>query len=501
MNWFEVLDIQRSLANCHQDMLGDWFRDPWGWAELSWAVERAPELVEDRLNAAGASRAAPIDVPKENFTTRPAVVLDPLDRLVYQALVDRVSRRIGSDLRPWVFGWRLPRAEARDGHYSPNKTEWRLHRGRLVTLAERFNAVLVTDIVSCFASIPIERVVEEVGRRSRNGSVSGRLRGMLTDWERIPGRSGLPQRSMASAVLANMYLSPLDLAIDEAALRTRGDRWGSAARWMDDIWIFANQPSHLRHSQRNLEMTMRDLGLHMNGGKTAVLEGDEVIEAANEMEHSGVDQGLAQDPPETDNLEELVSQISTRPEAASKTTVRFITTRIRNHRLWSFVDTFTDLAERMPHCADSLARLFRDSGSWQDLTGWYLQYVQSEWNVAWAAAQLGTMFPTTNPGQTPLQVHLAEEVSRHAPLEVTALATQRLSVWNPDRARQVIRATIRSSTHPLERRVLALAAATAGEERQFIRTALGEFPENRVTLRMLEDRDYRPPPFSADYAG
>jgi hypothetical protein len=32
-----------------------------------------------------------MDVAKENFSARPAFVVDVLDRLVYQALVDRLS--------------------------------------------------------------------------------------------------------------------------------------------------------------------------------------------------------------------------------------------------------------------------------------------------------------------------------------------------------------------------------------------------------------------------
>ena len=56
-----------------------------GLAELDWLV---PEHLDDyaipRLNSTGVKRTARLDVAKENFAIRPAVVLDPLDRLLYR---------------------------------------------------------------------------------------------------------------------------------------------------------------------------------------------------------------------------------------------------------------------------------------------------------------------------------------------------------------------------------------------------------------------------------
>jgi hypothetical protein len=46
---------------------------------------------------------------------------------------------------------------------------------------------------------------------------------VLDGWNRMPGRRGLPQRSAASAVLANMYLRPVDDEIMEPS-RTRRKR-------------------------------------------------------------------------------------------------------------------------------------------------------------------------------------------------------------------------------------------------------------------------------------
>ena len=68
------------------------------------------------------------DVPKENWGSRPAVVLDLMDRLVYQALVDRVSVRLIGGLDPNVYGWRLPALNLKIGVYSHNKRQWEVSR-------------------------------------------------------------------------------------------------------------------------------------------------------------------------------------------------------------------------------------------------------------------------------------------------------------------------------------------------------------------------------------
>lgn len=67
-----------------------------------------PETFTKRLNSEGVRRCSPIDVPMENFAVRPAIVLDPIDRVIYQALVDRLYPTAGQtpDARSTA---RLPR--------------------------------------------------------------------------------------------------------------------------------------------------------------------------------------------------------------------------------------------------------------------------------------------------------------------------------------------------------------------------------------------------------
>jgi reverse transcriptase-like protein len=502
IDWARVIDLDQALINCHDDIRGDWYRDPWGWPELDWVVASRPALALERAGGAGVRRSMKLDVPKENYATRPAMVMDPLDRLVYQALVDRVSKPAIEDLRSWVFGWRLPRTNAEAGRYSPNKSEWKWYRSRLVQLSEAYQFGLTTDVVSFFASIPISRLIEVLRSRSRSGVVD-RIEDLLTSWDGMQGRHGLPQRFLASSVLASMYLHPLDTIVDGAAARpTLTLPFPGATRWMDDVWVFGAEEPRLREAQVRVEQLLRDLGLNMGTGKTKLLEGDELIAAARELEHSAAEEGLDEEPIDPRGLDDLITRLLAAPETASRSSVRFATKLMREHALWRRVGEFADVAVRMPHCADVLARLFRDSEAWRDLTGWYLDYVNSPWVLfAWSVGQMATMFPADGVVPRSMQTYMAEKIVARSRLPVLAVASHRLASWDSDAAKQSIRAVAGVADHPLERRVLAFASLMAGDERAFVRGLVREFDDNRPAFEMLEDQGYRVPHSTPDFAG
>lgn len=508
VDWPNILDIQLAARNCSSDILGDWHRDPWTWPEIAWASTQGTALLVQRLNSKGSGRAALLDVAKENFVLRPALVLDPIDRLMYEALVDRLSVDLIGELAPWVYGWRLERGNPKPGRYASRSREWALYRSHLVALAETFSFGLLTDVVSCFASVPLEAVFEQIERLAGSNAVSVRLIDMLESWGRISGRSGLPQRANGSSVLANMYLRPIDDALYSYGRQPKGSLAGwlghdvAATRWMDDIWLFANDPAHLRQAQMHLQDVMQSLGLQISAAKTRVLEGDDLVAAAREVEHSAVDQHLAFDPPDPQPLEALVEQLIGSPETAPSTSVRFATHRIRDQELFAMAAQFVEVAGRMPHAATYLARLFRDAGTWRALPGWYVRHSKSSWgSVPWAVAQLGTMFPTHSKPISPVDDGFQDAISESKALPLFSVAAQRLASWKPSVARSLFREAAKLSSEPHQRRVMALAAVEAGEETAWIRKLLSEFDENAATLEMLRHRRFRPVRVAPDFEG
>lgn len=515
LDWTEELSFPNALANVRRDIVGDWYLDPWNWPEYNYVRAHKWISVVRRANASGVCRMYPIDVPKENFGTRPAVVLEPLDRLLYQALVDRQSLRLIGDLEPWVFGWRLPRRSKDPSKigYSSNKLEWLQYRATIKDFAMINRGGLKTDIVSCFSSIPIESVIGDVESVATDRDVTDRLTDMLAAFSRTPGRQGLQQRSKASAALANMYLKRLDPVLanyDESMSRSRKSRYslylgrGGVARWMDDMWIFGRDDAELRAIQVELQSSARAASLELNMGKTSVKHDEELVAAVLKIQHSAVDDALDSDPPNYVPLEELLDLIIDDPENADRSSIHFALSRMRRHQGNAKLrrDKLIDIAPRMPHGADHLARTFRDLGWWKGLRGWYLEYKSGPWGkFEWSVARLGAMFPTRGRATPRLRSFFAETIAANPSLPLLSLEAQRLASWDPEAAKDVIRAAIPKVEHPQARRALALALLAAGDERKIITNVLSEFEENALTLRVIENNRFRPFSLSADFSG
>jgi hypothetical protein len=195
-----------------------------------------------------------------------------------------------------------------------------------------------------------------------------------------------------------MYLRPIDDVLEHHGAVTGWwkfvTRGGAACRWMDDLWLFGNDPGKLRRAQLDIESVLRELGLNLNSAKTDVLEGDRLVTEAQQMAHSAVDTALKEEPRDNAPLNDLIDSLITSPEHASRTLVRFVSTRMRDHQEFDRVHDLVEQAHRMPHAADHLARLFRHSGAWHDLDEWYEDYARGEWAmIPWSVAQLGTLFP------------------------------------------------------------------------------------------------------------
>lgn len=508
MDWSKALDHELAFKNVSQDLIGDWYRDPWNWPELEFVAKTDPSILRERASAGGAGRVANVDVPKEGFASRPAVVMGPVDRLLYQALVDRISKRVTDGLAPWVFGWRLTRRRTRPGAMARNDYEWDAQRAVLSRLVGKYQYGFKTDIVSCFASMPVSRVVEDIEHRMNGGAalVVGRLADMLTRWDAAPNRHGLPQRNVGSSLLANMYLMNMDTVVSDynrGASKAKNPRRVLSTRWMDDLWVFGNEEGRLRRLQVDLQDVARNLGLELHAAKTGIYEGVELEEAALQSNHSAVEDSLLlhfAGKVSLEPLEALVDRLLETPETADRTSIHFACVRLRRHNVKAKAVDLLSHAERMPHVADHLSRLANDLGLWKSHMDWYPKYVNSDWaRYSWTNAQLATMFPSRATVDRVLIDCLAEQLARGPDLPLLAVTIQRLTRWSPDTARDLIRSLASTTDHPLERRVLALGSVGLGEPRQRVRDLLGAYQENQVTLRVIEERGFRPIQVVSDF--
>jgi hypothetical protein len=506
-NWLDALNLKQTVDNIRNEIPGDWYQDPWSWPELGFFLEKRPELIVDNLNASGVRALTLLDVPKENWGTRPAVVLDIADRLTYHALTDHLSVRLIGSLSPDVYGWRLPAIDPSPGVYSHNNNQWTGYRRHLMLLADLFPVALKTDLVSFFASIPPVIVQEVIQDRCPHNDITKRLCDMVASFGAIPNRSGLMQRSTASAVIANMYLAPLDDVLKHHSkaimrLSTSKVEHRSFARWMDDIWLFGYDAGAARRAQMDLQAAALSIGLNLNYAKTDVLEGSDVAVQAKEIEHSAVDDALDKDTPDSGPLEALIDKIIDNPEKANRTSIKFAAQRMRKYRSRYRVQELVTVAQRMPHAADAWSRLLKEVFTNDSLQDWYLDYVGSNWAThEWAIAHFGRIFPSSVKPRKPLRDHFEEAIrDANTGLPLLAVAAQRMGAWDPDEARDAYRDGYRRSATPHARRVLALAALKAGENRTTVKGWLSMDVENSPTLAMLESFGWNGPKVQTDFA-
>ncbi|TLH48535.1 hypothetical protein C1S80_30035 [Mycolicibacterium aubagnense] len=510
IDWSKALDFEKAVSNVRSEFVGDWHRDPWGWPEIDYIASTAQELLVEHLKSNRIGRAALIDVPKENWGVRPAVVLNIVDRLVYQALVDRVSVDLIGDLSPSVYGWRLPPGSTERGGYSQNSLQWDAYRDHLSGAAGFFEVGLRTDLVSCFASMPVDLVLSAIDERVAQGAVSRRLLSLIDGMSKMPGRSGLPQRSLASAVVANMYLQPLDDVLEQyshdvPSLDLLGSKRKSPrrswTRWMDDVWLFGGDASDLRRAQLELQSVARSIGMNINSAKTEVLDGEDLYEAALQIEHSAVDDALLTDK-DAKPLEELVDRLLDDPARAPRTSLKFAALRMRKHNSHYRIQEFAQLAHQMPHAADALTPLFKLTFTQSSLQDWFLDYAKSGWgSLQWSVAQYLHLFPSESRPRKALRDYVTTLIAdSDTSISLLAVAAQRLCAWDPQAARAALRQVAVRTDHPQSRRIVALACLAADERRTTVRKWLAHDDDNRVTLDMLESRKFATPEVNKAYA-
>ncbi|WNB87607.1 RNA-directed DNA polymerase [Cellulomonas sp. ATA003] len=191
------------------------------------------------------------------MTSRPASLLAPIDRVVYEALAGTVLASVRDRMAPTVF-W--PRDRASDpaaaalahGVYASQPLLW------------QHDYVVVADIESFYESISHKRLATMMQRdyAPTDPSFGAALELFL---DAVMGSEyGLPQGPLASDVFATAFLARID-----QSSATSGFPY---ARYVDDMLIGCDSVQHARRRIDLLEGQLADLGLRLSGSKTRVMK-------------------------------------------------------------------------------------------------------------------------------------------------------------------------------------------------------------------------------------
>lgn len=217
-----------------------------------------------------------MNIPKPSGLTRPGAIQLPLDRLIYQILIDYIAPKVESNLdRSVVFSNLLLKTDENFKMFEDSRDSYRKFMTVIEKNCGKFEYAIKTDVASYFESIHQHPLINSLRSIGIYPEVVNILESLLSLWRETKSY-GIIQQCFPSDLLGNFHLFAIDYQ-----LRLMGI---SSVRYVDDIYLFLHNKNDAFKALANLsDLLWRD-GLFLNESKTYIKPTNELIQEETEPE-------------------------------------------------------------------------------------------------------------------------------------------------------------------------------------------------------------------------
>lgn len=196
-----------------------------------------------------------VEIPKGDGKTRPLGIPVVKDRIVQTALKMVIEPIFEVQFRPGSYGFR-PGRGCKDALRAVDRL-----------LKEGYTHVVDADLKGYFDSIPHDRLMALVAGSISDGRVLALIEGFLKqdimkDMERWQPTAGTPQGAVISPLLANLYLHPLDLLMEQSGVRM--------VRYADDFVLLCRTEAEAQAALHEVAAWVAENGLTLHPDKMRI---------------------------------------------------------------------------------------------------------------------------------------------------------------------------------------------------------------------------------------